>query len=389
MTFDFDREITRTGTSSVKYDGAAASLGSNDLIPMWVADMDFAAPEAITHALLERASHPVYGYTLYPDSLYEALISWLKKRHDWEIERAWIMLCPGVVTALHATVLAVTQPDEAVIVQNPVYAPFYSSVTTTGRRLMHNPLRLENGRYTIDHDHLEQCAASGARLLLLCSPHNPVGRVWHRDELEKIMVIANRHDLIVLSDEIHADLVYPGNRHTALATLALDNDQIITAVAPSKTFNIPGLGLSALIVPNPAHRAKLKKVFDRLHVQASNPFSIVAFEAAYRAGEPWLESLLAYLHNTRDFARDYFIEHLPGIRLIAPEGTYLLWLDCRSLLMKDEQLHHFFVHEARVGLSPGTVFGMGGSGFMRMNIGAPRRTVAAALERIRRALEVR
>jgi cystathionine beta-lyase len=389
VTFDFDNEIPRAGTASVKYDGAAANFGTSDVIPMWVADMDFAAPEAITHALMERATHPIYGYTLYPDSMVEALMLWMKKRHGWEIEREWIVMCPGVVTALHATVLAVTQPGETVIVQSPVYAPFYSCVTTTGRRLVLNPLKLEDGRYTIDFDHLEQCAAEGARLLLLCSPHNPVGRVWTRDELEQIMDIARRHELIVLADEIHADLVYPGIKHNALATLAVNGDSIITAVAPSKTFNIPGLGLSALIAPNSTHRAALRKVFDQLHVQACNPFSITAFEAAYREGEHWLESLLVYLQETRDFVRDYLACHLPDIHLIAPEGTYLLWLDCRALGMNDEELQRFFVQEAGVGLSPGTVFGMDGSGFMRMNIGTPRRIVATALERIKCALEAR
>jgi len=395
LTFDFDSVIPRAGTASVKYDGAVATFGSAELIPMWVADMDFAVPEAITRALLERAAHPIYGYTLYPDSMFEALSFWMKKRHGWEIEREWILMCPGVVTALHATVMAVTQPGEAVIVQSPVYAPFYSCVTTTGRRLVLNPLKLEHGRYAIDFVHLEQCAAAGARLLLLCSPHNPVGRVWARDELERILDIARRYDLVVLADEIHADLVYPGTKihpgtgHTALATLATDGDAIITAVAPSKTFNIPGLGLSALIVPNSAQRAALRKVFDQLHVQACNPFSITAFEAAYREGEPWLEGLLAYLQDTRDFVRDYLPSHLPGIHLIEPEGTYLLWLDCRSLGMDDEELKNFFVQEAKVGLSPGTIFGMGGSGFMRMNIGTPRRIVATALEQIKCALEAR
>lgn len=389
MTFDFDREIPRAGTASVKHDGAAANFGSADLIPMWVADMDFAAPEAVTRALLERAAHPIYGYTLYPDSMYEALISWMKKRHGWKIEREWVVMCPGVVTALHATILAVTQPDDAVIIQNPVYAPFFSSVTTTGRRLLLNPLRLENGRYEIDFAHLEHCAADGARLLILCSPHNPVGRVWTRDELEQILDIARRHDLVVLSDEIHADLVYPESRHTALATLAMDGDAIITAVAPSKTFNIPGLGLSALIVPNPAHRTALHKVFDQLHVGASNPFSIVAFESAYREGEPWLESLLEYLDKTREVVRNYLIKNIKCIHLIEPEGSYLLWLDCRALGMNDEALHRFFVQEAKVGMSPGTVFGNGGSGFMRMNIGTSQQNVRTALDRIKSAYEAR
>ena len=390
MIFDFDSAIHRIGTSCVKHEGAAAYFGSNtDVIPMWVADMDFAAPEAVTIALMERAAHPIYGYTFYPDSLYDALIAWMKARHNWEIQRSWLIMCPGVVTALHATVLAVTKPNETVIVQSPVYAPFYSSVTTAGRRLVLNPLKLEDGRYTINFEHLEQCAAKGARLLLLCSPHNPVGRVWTEDELERVLAIARKHDLIILSDEIHADLVYPGIKHTTLAKLAVEGDSIITAVAPSKTFNIPGLGLSSLIVPNRFHRAALHKVFDQLHVQANNPFIITAIETAYREGEPWLDSLLIYLQETKNFVRDYVISNLPGIQLIEPEGTYLLWFDCRSLGMNEEELNNFFVKDAKVGLSPGTVFGTEGNGFMRMNIGTSRQIVAKALEQIKCALEAR
>jgi cystathionine beta-lyase len=386
LSVDFDRDIPRDGTACVKHDGRAAYFGTPDVLPLWVADMDFAAPEAVTRALAERAAHPVYGYTFYPDSLFEALIAWLKKRHGWAVEREWIVMAPGVVPSLHAAVMAFAQPGESVIVQPPVYFPFFSCVTTTERRLILNPLRLEAGRYGIDFAHLEQCAADGARLLLLCSPHNPVGRVWSREELAEILRIVRHHDLVVLSDEIHADLVYPGEHHTALATLAGDTDNLITAIAPSKTFNIPGLGLSCLIVPNPAHRAAITKVFDTLHLGHSNPFSITAFEAAYRGGEAWLDSLLEYLRDTRDFVNSYLAEHLPTIRLIPPEGTYLLWLDCRGLGMSDEQLRDFFVRQAKVGMNPGTVFGEGGSGFMRLNIGSPRHVIAAALERITEAL---
>ena len=389
MSIDFDRDIPRTGTASVKHDGSTAYFGTPDVLPLWVADMDFAAPEAVTRALAERAAHPVYGYTFYPDSLYDALIDWLKKRHGWEVRREWIVMAPGVVPSLFAAVMAFAQQDEGVIVQPPVYFPFFSAVTTNRRRLIQNPLHLKNGRYFIDFEHLEQCAAKGARLLLLCSPHNPVGRVWNRTELADILRIARRYDLVILSDEIHADLVYPGSQHTALATLASDTDKLITAVAPSKTFNIPGLGLSSLIVPDPAHRDALKQAFETLHAGNTNPFSITAFEAAYRGGEAWLDSLLAYLRDTRDFVSAYLAAHLPAIRLIQPEGTYLLWLDCRDLKMSDAQLREFFVQQARVGMNPGTVFGQGGSGFMRLNIAAPRHVIADALGRIANALKAR
>ena len=387
MSSDFDSVIVRSGTNSVKHDGRAAYFGTADVLPLWVADMDFAAPGAVTRALLERAAHPVYGYSLYPESMFDALVSWLMKRHGWEVGREAIMMVPGVVPSLYATVLALTKPGDGVIVQPPVYPPFFSAATTNGRRLLENPLCLENGRYGIDFDHLEQCARDGARLIMLCSPHNPVGRVWERAELLQLLDIARSYDLAILSDEIHADLVYSGTIHTALGTLAGGADHLITAIAPSKTFNIPGLGLSCLIAKNPEHRQAIRKVFDSLHVNNANPFSIAAFEAAYRSGEAWLDSLLVYLAGNRDCVRDYLADYLPDIRLIEPEGTYLVWLDCRRLDMNDAELREFFVHAAHVGMNPGITFGAGGSGFMRLNIAAPRSVILDALARISRAFE--
>lgn len=382
--FDFDQEINREGSNSVKYDGRQAMFGKSDVIPVWVADMDFAAPPTVTQALIERAAHPIYGYTLFPDSLYQALIDWMQRRHGWTIQRDWIVMCPGVVPSINAAVMAFTQPGEAVIVQPPVYFPFFSAVTETGRKLIRNPLHLENGRYTIDFDHLEQCAKD-AHLLLLCSPHNPVGRVWQPSELGRLLEIAEKHDLIIFSDEIHADLIYPGNRHHALGAFPGHNANIITAVAPSKTFNIPGLNLSALIIPDKSTRNAITQVFNTLHVSASNPFSITAFEAAYCEGEAWLEALLIYLRDTRDSVATFLAQYLPEIKVIQAEGTYLLWLDCRAMRMTDAQLKQFFVGKAGVGMSPGTLFGTEGSGFMRLNIGAPRRTILEVLARIREA----
>lgn len=382
--FDFDHEIDREGSHSVKYDGRQGMFGKSDVIPVWVADMDFATPPAVTRALAQRAAHPIYGYTLFPDSLYDSLIDWMLRRHGWTIQRDWIVMCPGVVPSLNAAVMAFTQPGESVIIQPPVYFPFFSAVTQTGRKLIPNPLQLENGRYTIDFDHLEQCAKN-ARLLLLCSPHNPVGRVWNSDELERLLAIAAKHDVVVFSDEIHADLIYPGHQHHAIATLPQNTGKIITAVAPSKTFNIPGLNLSTLIIPDQSIRNSIMQVFNNMHVSASNPFSITAFETAYREGEAWLDELLIYLRDTRDSVTAFLATHLPEIKIIQPEGTYLLWLDCRALDMTDAQLKHFFIHEAGVGMSPGILFGNEGSGFMRLNIGAPRRTILSVLEHIREA----
>ena len=366
MSNGFDHEISREGTNSVKYDERQNMFGKPDVIPLWVADMDFATPPAITKALIERASHPIYGYTRFPDSLYETVADWAQQRHGWAIQHEWIVMCPGVVPSLNAAVLAFTKPGDSVIIQPPVYFPFFSAATNNSRKLLHNPLQLENGRYVIDFDHLEQCAKQ-AHLLLLCSPHNPVGRVWNEQELTRLLELAKKYDLIILSDEIHADLIYPGNKHRVLATMTENSANIITAMAPSKTFNIPGLNLSTLIIPDKKNRTAITQVFNAMHVSASNPFSIAAFEAAYREGKTWLEALLVYLRDTRDCVETYLTDHLPEIKLIKPEGTYLLWLDCRALNMNDAQLQHFFIHEAGIGMNPGIQFGrMEGSGFMRL-----------------------
>jgi cystathionine beta-lyase len=385
MTNDFDRLIPREGTNSFKYDARKSVFSREDVIPLWVADMDFAVPEGVQRALEQRAAHPVYGYSMYPESLYQSLIDWQQQRYGWQVTREEILLCPGVVPSLHAVILALCQPGEAVIVQPPVYAPFLAAPEITGRKLVTNPLKFKQGRHTFDLQHFERCAADGARLLLLCTPHNPVGRVWQEQELQALLDVCERYDVTIVSDEIHADLTYPGIANLPLARLAQGRVNVITAVAPSKTFNIPGLGLSALVVPRQADREAIEKAFGLLHVSATNPFSMVAFEAAYRTGAVWLDELMAYLAGTRDFVRNYLHEHLPQIRLIEPEGTYLLWLDCRDMKLDDDRLKAFFVQQAGVGLSPGTLFGAEGSGFMRMNIGVPRALLEEALERIARA----
>lgn len=382
----FDSAPDRQHTASLKYDARQAVFGRDDVIPLWVADMDFAGPAAVQRALSERAEHPVYGYTLHPESLYASLIHWLDRRHGWQVERDSILFCPGVVPSLHACIMALTQPGDGVIVQPPVYAPFLAAPQTCGRRLLLNPLKLEASRYTFDLDDLARCARDGGRMLILCAPHNPVGRVWQPDELRALLAVCEQHGITVVSDEIHADLIYPGYRHVPLASLS-DKVKIVTAVAPSKTFNIPGLGLSALVVPNVQDRKAVTHAFDTLHVSASNPFSIAAFEAAYREGEPWLDDLMGYLAGTRDAVRDYLQQHLPQIKLIEPEGTYLLWLDCRAMGLNDQQLKEFFVQQAGVGLSPGILFGTEGSGFMRMNIGAPRSVILQALGQIASAVQ--
>jgi cystathionine beta-lyase len=382
MAFNFDQEIQRENTHSVKFDGRQQYFGTTDVSPLWVADMDFAVPECITRALQERINHPVFGYTLYPESIYQSIIEWFQRRHQWTIEREWIVFAPGVVPSLFAAAKAFAKEGEGVIVQSPVYFPFFSAVTTNNRKLINNPLREINGRYEMDFEHLEQCAQQGETLLMLCTPHNPVGRVWSEAELQQVLEISRRYDLTILSDDIHCDLVYSGVKHTMLGRLAQPGDKIITTIAPNKSFNIPGLGLSALVIPNAAERNAMKYMFETLHVGNYNPLSIAAFEAAYREGDHWLDALMQYLETTRDFAADFIAREIPQIKLIKPEATYLLWLDCRGLGMGDAQLRDFFVRSCKVGMNPGTVFGEGGSGFMRMNIGARRVVIINALNSI-------
>jgi cystathionine beta-lyase len=343
-------------------------------------------------ALAARASHPVYGYTQVPERLFDSLIGWQKQRHGWEVERDWAAVMPGVVPVLYAAVRALTREGEGVIVQPPVYTPFFSAVTENDRRLLLNPLRLQDGHYSMDFEQLEQCARDGGKLLLLCSPHNPVGRVWRRDELETVLEIARKHDLIVVSDEIHADLVYAPNRHIPLATLEDFPERVITALAPSKSFNIPGMGLAFMLCGEPELRSRLRAEFTRLHIESNNPFSLVAAEAAYRHGADWLDALLAYLAETQEAVLDYCAAHLPGIRALRSEGTFLMWLDCRELMkargLDDKALQKLFVEKSKVGMSPGTLYGQAGAGFMRLNLGAPRQVVIDALERLRQALTV-
>ena len=387
MTHDFDQSIDRSGTHSVKFDARKAYFGRADVQPLWVADMDFATPGAVTEALIARAQHPVYGYTQYPDSMFQSMIDWCLRRFEWQITRNQIIMCPGVVPSIYAAIQALTEPGDKIIVQPPVYFPLFNAVTDTERELTLNPLRLEQGHYRMDLAHLEDCAKQGARMLLLCSPHNPVGRVWTREELSALLALAERYAMTIISDEIHADLIYPEQKHIPLASLT-DSVNVLTTIAPSKTFNIPGLGLSSIIVPKAEDRKAIQRVTNQWQVSATNPFSITAFEAAYQHGEEWLEALMRYLDNTRARTEEFVDSELQHISVIHPEGTYLVWLDCREMGLENAALQQFFIHQAGVGLNPGYVFGEAGSGFMRLNIGTPWANVQQALTRIKSAQSV-
>ena len=387
MKYDFDKVVDRTGTESLKWVYPRKVLGVADAIPMWVADMDFEAPPAVVEAIKQRAAHGVFGYPLVPPSFWQAAIEWLRRRHGWEVRKDWMSMTPGIVPALNFCVRAFTEPGDAVIIQTPVYHPFYYAIENNRRRVVRNPLRFDGHRYTMDFEDLERRADEGGRLLILCSPHNPVGRVWTCEELGCLGRIAADRDLLIVSDEIHHDLVYGGHRHQVLAALSPDlADRTITCIAPSKTFNTAGLSTAAVVAANPDLRKNFEDEAERSGFDLGNALGIVAFEAAYAYGEDWLDELLPYLEANVDLIERFVAERIPGVRFIRPEGTYLALLDCRGLGIEPAALNDFFLKKAGVYFSDGAMFGNESAGFVRINFGCPRAVLAEGLERAERAV---
>lgn len=388
MNIDFDTIVDRRNTNSVKWDLAEKLTGVADALPMWVADMDFPAPAPVLDALQRRVSHGIFGYSVIPDSCYEAVIRWAQKRHRWTIEKDWIVFTSGVVPALHWIVTAWTQPGDSVIVQPPVYYPFFRAARVNNCELVENPLMLDNNRYVMDFDQLEQAIDDRARVFVLCSPHNPVGRLWTQNELVRLGEICLKRDILLCSDEIHWDLALYDNRHIPTATVSDAIAQnTITLVAPNKTFNLAGISIAMAIIPNSSLRAKFVSMQQELGIHMDgNVFGAVAAEAAYTHGEEWLENLLAYIQGNLEFLTAYLEAHIPKIRVVPPEGTYLAWLDCRALNLGDAELKDVMLKDAKVWLNDGPTFGIGGSGFQRLNLACPRPILQEALQRLERAV---
>ncbi len=350
---------------------------------MWVADMDFAVPPFVAEAIRQRAEHPVFGYSIIPESYYESVIGWQKRRHGWAIEKDWILFSPGVVTGLNVIVQAFTEPGDRIIIQPPVYFPFFTCVEKNGRELVLNQLAERDGVYSIDFEDLERKMRDGAKMMILCNPHNPVSRCWSREELEWLGAKGLEHGVLIVSDEIHCDLVLDPHRHIPLATLSEEiAGNTITCIAPSKTFNLAGLYSSSIIISDEKLRERFKTAEERVHLSA-NIFGITAAEAAYRYGDPWLEELMEYLKGNVRFVMDYISRNIPGIRVSPAEATYMLWLDFREWNLPADELKRLLIHKAGLGFVDGTVFGPGGEGFQRVNIGCPRQTLEMAMERLR------
>lgn len=384
----FNEAVNREGTNSVKWDLRREIFGSDDLIPMWVADMDFPTPPFITDAIRRRAEHEVFGYTYRNDSYFTSIVSWLQRRQQWRVKRDWIVFCPGVVPALNLATLAFTNQGDEIIVQPPVYPPFFSAVTANGRKLVLNELMRKRSRYLIDFEALRNCITPRTKMLILSHPHNPVGRVWNMCELRELVEICARNNIIILSDEIHSDLVLPGSLHIPVASVSEEAAAItVTCIAPSKTFNIAGLSTSSVIISDEKLRKRFSDMVEGIHIGNGNIFGNEASVAAYTHGDDWLDELLEYIAGNIEFTINYLNDRVPLIKPVTPEATYMIWLDCTEMGMSGSELAHFFTYEARVGLNEGSTFGDGGEGFMRMNLACSRSLVEEALGRIEAAVK--
>ena len=386
MNYSFDEIIDREGTACVKWDLRENVFGNPDVLPMWVADMDFKTPGFITDAVIERANHAVYGYSFRTDGYYTSIINWMQSHHDWTIERDWIVHTPGVVPLLYMATLAFTEPGDKILIQTPVYPPFFDAVQKNNRQLVFNPFILKGNRYEIDFKDLDLKLAE-CKMMIISNPHNPVSRVWTKDELLEIGRLCLKHKVLLISDEIHCDLVLSAYKHIPTASLSTEiANNTLTCIASSKTFNTAGLSTSNVVVSNPILRARLDKTIQSVHIDAGNLFGAVASEAAYTYGEEWHKQLIAYLEGNVELIRSFLSEKLPDIKLIEPEATYLLWLDFRALGLSQPELVKLLIHKAGLGLNDGTAFGTDGIGFMRINIGCPRSMLLVGLQRLENAL---
>ena len=386
LTFDFDQPIDRRHTDSYKWDGNEQLFGRADLLPFWVADMDFATPQPILDAIRNRVEHPVLGYGFRSEKYFSAVQGWLRDRHGWNVPREWLMFCPpGSIVGIQGIVEVLSKPGDTIIAPTPTYGPLMDVVVQNGRRLIRNPLREIRGRFELNTIGLEQALQRDTRLVMLCSPNNPVGRVFSQDELQSLSDIAERHDLVVVSDEVHCDLVMPGHRHTPFG--AVGGDRSVTVVSPNKTFNTAGIPQATLIIPSAEIRAKFQKFLDRMQLNHDGTFGALGMIAAYSQCGSWLDAVVSYIDANHRIVADYFADNVCGVRKIPAEATYLAWLDFRQTGLGQHEIMDRLVNVGGVGLYSGTDFGEEGSGFFRMNLACPKVLLRKGLERISKALE--
>ena len=389
VTYDFDRIVDRRNTDCLKYDFAVQRGRPKDVLPFWVADMDFSIAQEIEDALVKRCQHGIFGYSEATDGYFAALQNWYLKHFNWQVQRPWLIKTPGVVFALAMAVKAFTEPGDGVLVQQPVYYPFTEVIRDNDREVVNAPLALVNGHYEIDFADLEQKLANPkVKLMFLCSPHNPVGRVWTKEELLKVGDLCLKYNVITVSDEIHSDFVWDDNTHTPFATLGEEYQQnCIVCTAPSKTFNLAGLQVSNIFIPNQKLRRAFRKQIDAAGYSQLNTLGLVACQAAYTYGEEWLTQVKAYIRSNITFVDDYLKQNLPQIKMLPIEGTYLVWLDCSALGMTADEREQWLWHEAKLWLDGGGIFGKEGEAFERINVACPRATLLQGLEQLKAAVE--
>ena len=389
MKYDFNKIINRNNTKSLKYDFAKERNMPEDLLPLWVADMDFQTSPEIIEALNKAVSHGIYGYSEGKEEYFDAVYNWYNDNFNWQVKKEWLIKTPGVVFAIVLAINALTNEGDSVLIQNPVYYPFTEVIIDNNRKLVNNSLVRNVKKYEIDFEDFEKkIIENNVKLFILCSPHNPVGRVWKKWELEKIGNICLKHNVKIVSDEIHSDFVYPKNKHIVFSSLDEKYQNItITCTAPTKTFNLAGLQISNIFIPNLEIRKKVLKQLDKVGYSQVNLMGLVACQAAYKYGRQWLNELKLYLLDNLNFLRDYLETNIPQIKLIEPEGTYLIWLDCSALGFEDKELEKFIVEKAKLWLDSGYIFGKEGEGFQRINIACPRETLKKALEQLKEAVD--
>jgi len=387
MTYNFDEIIDRRNTGSVKIDRCKAIYGSEDVLPLWVADMDFRTPDFIFEAIRERCEHPILGYSMPPKDFYPSLIRWIKDHHQWDVNRQWIGFLPGIVPGLSFAVQSLTKTGDEIIVQSPVYYPFFHVVKNNNRNLINNPLKKANGKYEMDFEDLESKITSKTKLFILCNPHNPGGRVWKSDTLKQLADICANHNIIVVSDEIHADMVLDGYKHTPFATVSENAAQIsLTFMAPSKTFNMPGLISSSYIIPNSDLRSRFVDFMEASELTGGNIFAYAATVAAYEKGEEWRRQMLSYVQGNIDYVVGFLKTNIPQIKPMIPEASFLVWLNCEELGMDSDVLFEFFIKKAGLGLNKGTTFGPGGEYHLRLNVACSRLILNKAMEQLSKAV---
>lgn len=386
--YNFDEIIDRKGTSCVKYDGLKdAYQGKENLIPLWVADMDFATPDFIIDALKKRCEHPIFGYTFDDDEYYASILTWLHYKYNWKAEREWITYIPGIVKGIGLAVQCFTQPGDKVIIQPPVYHPFRLVPTRMGREVVYNPLKVEDGVYKMDFEQLESLIDKDCKMLILSNPHNPGGIVWEKEALVKLAQICSAHGILVISDEIHAEMTYPQFRHHPFATVSPEAAACsVTFMAPSKTFNIAGIVSSYAIVPDAGLREKFYSFLEAGELNAGTIFAFTATKAAYTYGAEWLQQMRSYVIENVNFVDEYLKKNIPQIKAYRPQASFLIWLDCRELGLSQPDLVHLFEDKAGLALNDGTMFGKEGEGFMRLNVGCPRSILSKALDSLKKAI---